>query len=551
MKKVFVAAAAAVLMLNQTGALAENNALYTVYDFGEDTLTVSGNVNSFKALMTFIILPETVSIDNLSPEQISRNKYVTYELRNESDGSFSFTIQMPFGTMGGRYNVYAYCDDIELISQFSYVSESEVQDVVTAINAASASSAVEILKNNSETVGIADDCVEYITELAKMIKSTQPAGGFTADSFMEELNRSSAITLLKNGAELEGVMRSYGQSFGAGAQSEIASMNDTVKESFISYVKANSINGSTQMFFYRSVLMGYVMNASSYADMSTKLLRYQSPTGLSCDLSKATTDTYKKLFDSNPKTFESLQSTLNSLLSSQSSSGSGSGGGGGGTVSGGATSSGSSGGGSVATTSGSNAAHPGNVSPVQPGTGADGQLYTDIREHWCKENVERLSGRGIISGYDDGSFKPDNPVTRAEFTKLIVSALGIKLEGTCDFTDVSEDAWYYGYVSAGVENGLINGYGDNFRPEALISRQEAAVIIFRAIGEEASADTTNVAYKDAEDIADYAYKAVAALTEKGLLSGDGEHFAPLSSTTRAEAAAMIDRLLNYIENRGD
>lgn len=543
MKK-FLWMTAAALLLNCTSVMAEDDAMYTVYDFGKDTLTVSGNTDSFKSLMTFIVLPENVSPNNISPEMINGNKYVTYELRNESDGSFDFELQMPTGTAGGKYKVYAYYGEKELVSEFSYVSSSEVADFVQKINNASVSEIADMLKKDGATVGVSDDCADYLSELAAMLKETKPARGFSAESFMEELNRSSALTLLKNGALVDDIMRNYGKSFGESAQSEISSMNDTVKRTFIEYVKSNNVSGSTQEFFYQSVMMSHVINANSYVDMSNKLVKYQSLTGLLGDLSKVTTNTYKKLFESSPKNFETLQSELESLLNSQSSSsGSGGSGGGGGAVSSGATSPGISTG-TVATTSGNDAS----IGSVQNGAETVRQDYTDIGSHWCGEYVRHLSEKGIISGYDDGTFKPDKAVTRAEFTKLVVSALGFKIEGDCDFSDVSKDSWYYGYISTGVKNGLVNGYENQFKAEELILRQEAAAIIFRAIGTGEAGDLTSLSYKDAADIADYAQEAVAVLTEKGLLSGDGEYFSPRKSTTRAEAAAMIYRLLNYIEN---
>ena len=172
--------------------------------------------------------------------------------------------------------------------------------------------------------------------------------------------------------------------------------------------------------------------------------------------------------------------------------------------------------------------------------------YNDIQSHWGRTYIEKLSKQGIIAGYDDGNFRPDKNVTRAEFTKLVVSTLGEKSTAAVSFGDVSPSDWYYSYICAGYSSGLITGDNGKFRPNDLITRQDAAVILYRAINGNINGDAT-LTYSDAQNISDYAKDAVSYLSDRGLLSGSDGKFLPKNNTTRAQAATMLCKL---IENMG-
>lgn len=112
--------------------------------------------------------------------------------------------------------------------------------------------------------------------------------------------------------------------------------------------------------------------------------------------------------------------------------------------------------------------------------------FSDVpADHWAYAAISDLAKSGIIRGFEDGSFRPDAAVTRAEFVKLLAAALG--LEGSTDvkFQDVSQDQWYAPYVAAAAAQGLVNGTGGGlFEPEADIAREDVAVILYRGGGAE-------------------------------------------------------------------
>lgn len=531
MRKIVYVASVAVMSSLIFSTAAQADDIYAKYNFSTDTVSVWGNTESYKELMSFMVLPDGVTPEKLTPD--TADKYIFYELRNESDGSFDFDVQLPKDTDAGKYNVYAFYDDDIMNTEFTYLKDADLRDFAQKINSMNVSGVCELLKNNSTKIGLKDDSLPYSDQIADFIKSAQPSGGYSSNTLFEELGRSSALARLINGADISDIMREYGEYFGKDASDIIASMSDNQKNTFTDYIKNNQKTKNTKQLFYRAVMMSGIINSGNYVVMSECITKYRASTGLSVDLSRATPNTYNQLYtaikNSGIATFEAMESKLKSLLSANNqSAGTGGGGGGGGTVSTGATPSGS-GNAVIATTSAND-------------TSVVRLTYNDIQSHWGRTYIEKLSKLGIIAGYDDGSFRPDKNVTRAEFTKLVVSTLGEKSTSAVSFGDVSPSDWYYSYICAGYSSGLITGDNGKFRPNDLITRQDAAVILYRAINGNINGDAT-LTYSDAQNISDYAKDAVSYLSERGLLSGSDGKFLPKNNTTRAQAATMLCKLI--------
>ena len=117
--------------------------------------------------------------------------------------------------------------------------------------------------------------------------------------------------------------------------------------------------------------------------------------------------------------------------------------------------------------------------------------YTDVAAgSWYNIAVSTLSNMGILGGYEDGTFRPNASITRAEFAKIAVSFFDwADVYAVNGFVDVRDSAWYANYVAVAAELGLIEGYGGNvFRPDATITRAEACTIINRTLGRAPDAD---------------------------------------------------------------
>lgn len=167
---------------------------------------------------------------------------------------------------------------------------------------------------------------------------------------------------------------------------------------------------------------------------------------------------------------------------------------------------------------------------------------------WAIESIHNLAKKGIVNGKADKVFAPGDNVTRAEFVKLLIGALGITSDSNgADFKDIPQGHWAYDFVRIASANNIVNGINDGYYgADEKISRQDMAVMCFRALeyadGEIVAQNETSFA--DDNKISDYAKKAVAALSKMGVINGKGNNiFDPQNVATRAEAAKVIYSLL--------
>lgn len=180
--------------------------------------------------------------------------------------------------------------------------------------------------------------------------------------------------------------------------------------------------------------------------------------------------------------------------------------------------------------------------------------FADVAKHWSKDSVNNMGSRMVVNGVGGGNYDPNRSITRAEFAAIIVRALGLAPgNGTNNFSDVATSAWYGGYIETASSYGIIKGYDNGkFGPQDTISREQAMAMLARAMkitGLETAltADDVNqltAAYTDGSSISAYAKEASAACLKTGIVAGrSNSTIAPKSSVTRAEVAAMMERLL--------
>ena len=174
------------------------------------------------------------------------------------------------------------------------------------------------------------------------------------------------------------------------------------------------------------------------------------------------------------------------------------------------------------------------------GTAGAEPFFRDMEGHWAAPVVHSLAQRGIIGGYPDGTYRPSKQVTRGEFVKLLVSAIGLEI------TDWSaENHWSMPYVTAGVAGGVViaDEYVGKIDPTAPIPREEVAAMLVRAQG--LRGQDRPLTFSDADKVSELYQKFIATAVEQKLLAGypDGS-FQPQGTLTRAEAAAVISRILD-------
>ncbi|MCR2802585.1 carbohydrate binding domain-containing protein [Paenibacillus soyae] len=181
--------------------------------------------------------------------------------------------------------------------------------------------------------------------------------------------------------------------------------------------------------------------------------------------------------------------------------------------------------------------------------GAEAKPARGMEEaHWGFSDMKAWVDQGLMTGYPDGSLRPDAPVTRAQFAKLLGGVFRYGASAEAGFTDVTGEEWFAADIAKAAAAGIIAGYPDgSFKPDDPVSRQDAAKIAAAAfklpLPSGAEAEETLLAYADGEDVGDYAAAAFAKLTDDGVLKGypDGTS-RPGRSVTRAEAVAMLGAL---------
>ncbi|HEY8342874.1 MAG TPA: S-layer homology domain-containing protein, partial [Calditerricola sp.] len=175
--------------------------------------------------------------------------------------------------------------------------------------------------------------------------------------------------------------------------------------------------------------------------------------------------------------------------------------------------------------------------------------FKDIAGLKLAKEIEEAAKAGLIEGYPDGTFKPKQNVTRAEFAKMIVNALeqatGKALPtGEEPFSDVSEDSTLYEYVVKAYNAKLIQGYEDGrFGYSDPIQRQQAAAIIARALGLEETEEN----FPDVDPKYHRLAGLIGAVAKAGLMQGyDNGNFGPTDNVQRDQAAAIAVRTYNYL-----
>lgn len=545
-KKLILTAAAFILACGTVASAADSVTATT----NGNTVTISGTTDA--SVVTVKVMPEGASESDIT------NLYEIKEV-NVTNGAYSYSFDMPdrFNSVDvdGNFTVYAFGTEKQS-KTFDYVSATTRQTFASSFTGKTTDEIKDIF---------AEPTNERLFASLGMDVSFYADQNFDKDSFaaflvseigsetVSDVNLSSFVTKAEvlESAKTTNVdsnlLEKSGMTFEGNT---IDKETDSNKQTWIaSYVNAKKpyANSEDMQKAYTEAGVLYKLQTAKYTDYDDIINTYDAQIQIKSTTAYTTYAAFGDVYKSNVNeivkasastftSFENFRTAFGNAVTSVVNGASASNPGGG-----------SYGGGSY----GYNGATTKNDSTnvvVSPSVSEEVSIsqntksFSDVEdEHWASEAVEMLASKGIVSGYEDETFKPDNSVTREEFVKMIVATLGLeKGSKENDFTDVEADKWYTEYIDIAVGKELVSGREDGtFGVGEKITREEMAVIVRRAI-QEVSNVRTYVEFSDADQISEFAKDAVKDLYCAGIINGITEsEFSPKSYVTRAQAAKVL------------
>lgn len=176
---------------------------------------------------------------------------------------------------------------------------------------------------------------------------------------------------------------------------------------------------------------------------------------------------------------------------------------------------------------------------------ADETTASDLDGHWAENVITEWMDYGIINGYEDGTIRPNNKITRAEMTAMLDRVMDYQTKADNTFSDL-QDTWYTDVILKANAAGVISGYPDGtVKPDATITRQEAVAMFSRVL----SLDTKNApeaTFTDNADVADWAKDAVNAMAAADYIHGSDGQFRPNDGITRAEVVTILNNIFDKL-----
>lgn len=540
-----------------------------VLNLENNMLTVSGTVASAKGSVPMLLQikqGETVVDMQQAVSGASQNGYV----------SFSFpSFYIPSDSTDSSYSVYVSADYVnaEYSFNFDYVGAAGRLAAMQAVNDGIGGGALALsaaIKANLSALGINSADYLSLSPEAQLLLATKlkAFGSYTLPQTVETAEEIETLT-----KAVQSFAGHYNECFMIAQASDIATADDLAR--FISLYGENQklFTEESSTAYSEEMMSVYFKEAQNYTSLCAKVAAAAKSSddaksfkdamlraGIVTLLEEGRYTKLQEIVEALPELFDKIDQTayarvnknnlpkmyqtltdntyasiddfataLNSAVKTALSSNSGSGSG---------SSSGGSGGGNSS-----------KKSEVVVGTNVITAVsqkgFEDLTNYaWAETAVYALADKGIIAGRSANTFDPGAQVTRAEFVKMIVGALQVpSADYDGRFKDVSADDWFAPYVAAAAAAGIAEGSGDTFDPNACITREDMAVLLFRALKFE-SADDARAVFYDTDEISGYAIEAVYALYQQGIVSGVGEgYFAPKKPASRAEAAQMIYKAL--------
>ena len=511
------------------------------YDTAVRTLSIEGNTaNAGKKFVTVIIAPMGTPVET-SADLANANVILKTVLTN-ANGTFDFDIVLPDSATASRYDYIVNADGFEKKSMFSTTVASSIPSAtISAVNGGGASAITAFVANGS-ALGLDDGNTSLNNDaaIASYIATVKPAAGYTAETLLDAYMVGEGLSYVENrditlGEFLNTYCLYLDEDYASSYNALPAAVQAAMNEAFV----YDEVVSSFDKTFDNNLFVAEFVTSADAAELKATITDYMTANGISqAELESINNDVYEeKVFDelfkarAQYKTLSTIMAAYNAQVALQKAAA------GQITQDQGSDSASSAGRGDRGGVSGS-------FAPVVDVTAS----FSDMAGHWSKPYVDEMYKRGVVNGFSDGSFKPNNNVTRAEFAKMIAQILGLNVYGGSTFTDVAPDSWYNGYVAAVEKAGIVTGTDGKFMPDSYITRQDAAVMLARVLTYKGHViNKQSYGFKDEASISAYAKDSVNAMAKLGLITGYDGGFAPKDNTTRGQAAALLMRVADYIK----
>jgi len=511
------------------------------------------------------ITAEKIKASETIQEFLSVVEYTeTFTLPEKGSVDRSFNLKDDMETeFANVYISYAGGTELIKIGEFEHVGRNDVNFLMQNFNKKDYSTYPKTISDDIEGIEIlrktGADIIDYTNivskiDFAKILSEFKPAGGFTPTTLIEKFNESIAWMKLRENQNTLSVLSDYNSVYWnveIGETSDFASVSDSEKEKIVSAIKAgNHISSETleNAFSENTVLamtrelkdrnsLTELFEKAKYAEMFKTIKALLNNSGLNeYQLIKV----YDYVLNENSalESFTELENLISRAIEAVKSDKKkpSSGGGGGG------------GGGSASKPVLQIPAVAAPETPVIPSS--DAHPFKDVSsEHWASTYITNMYKSGIISGKAKDTFAPDEKINRQDFVKLVISALEIDLtKEESSFNDVEKGGYYEPYIMTAVKKGIITGTSEAvFGMSEVIKREDVAVILSRIIDANSEKNVYEKTFADESSVSEYAKEAVNYVSECGIFKGDDiGNFNPKNGLSRAEAAALISRMITFL-----
>lgn len=484
-------------------------------------------------------------------------------------GSVNHDFKLPETLPGGKYVVRISTSDGYEERIFMHVNDALAPSSLAEINSASEAGFASALATYGPGCGLDPDVYDaYKSYIAPMLYAYKGTGFKDTNSFMKLANQATAAAKIKSDGDVEAVLRDYGAYLKESTSDanaidcalDYSVKSDGVKAIFYNKIKTVNFASSKGFckLFRETLILSEFSEADSWTDVRDVILGMNNNIKVNNNFNilSPNTEKYNKLVypeevfgevykrKAEVNSFDGIVSLFESCAEGQYNAeneeketvikpnpGTPS------------RPTGSPSGSPSVSVSGSPAVTPDLISGS-----ANTVSLKDISGHWAEDTINILVKKNVLTGYADGSFKPENSVSRSEFVAMIVKAFNINAKSNSSFSDVSSSHWAYDYIMSACGAGIVTGYDEgNFGADDLITREQAAAVIYRVITHTHTIPEGSSDFYDIGSVSTWALRPVLDLAGEGLINGVGKNiFSPASQTTRAQAAILINNALEYM-----